>query len=468
MLAALMLFIGLTSCKKLSSYDYPAQATAYGILKEDISFTYFRYIVDRTGTKELLDNKGNYTVFAPTNGAFLNAGYTMNILSTMSMDSLTTLTKNHILDTKKDLQATNGQVELTTMSSLKVLVQKIGENLYIDGGDISSADVAITNGGFNVINKVLDTKSTLKEAIFTYSHATTKSQLTFLLAAITKASTGSVNIDALLDQSTPYTFFAPNNGAFIDAGYATLAAVNAADADVLGNLLKYHFIAGSKLTTEFDSVAVASSNGVPIYFDNFKPFNGRTTYWYANGVTFGNGSPSNIIAKNGVMHVVSRMLPVPVAETTLQLIRASADLTMFNALIQRASTVSGGLNFEAMLSASSSYTVFAINNAGLQAEGYADVAAINSEPAEILADILKFHILPKRVNNMNIAENSGVNTLLKITNAAGVESNTAITFLVTGGFKVKGGSNINTVPVITGNIVTTNGVLNVIGTVLKP
>jgi uncharacterized surface protein with fasciclin (FAS1) repeats len=118
---------------------------------------------------------------------------------------------------------------------------------------------------------------------------------------------------------------------------------------------------------------------------------------------------------------------------------------------------------------SSSYTVFAVNNAGLRTAGYANVAAINAEKATVLADILKLHLISKRLNNINIIENGTANTLLRIDNTSGTPLYDALTFtFMVGGYKVKGPSNVTSIPVITANIVTTNGLLNIIGSVLQP
>ena len=74
-----------------------------------------------------------------------------------------------------------------------------------------------------------------------------------------------------------------------------------------------------------------------------------------------------------------------------------------------------------------------------------------------LAAILKLHIIPKRINNINIADNGAVTTI----------AGTNITFLLTGGFKVQGPSNPTSIPVITPNVVTTTGLLNIIGGIIK-
>lgn len=461
-----LVFINLMSCKKLSSYDYPPEtASPYELVKADLNLTLFRYLVDRSGSVELLNGGGN-TIFIPTNAAFLASGYTQTLMQAMTKEDLVILLKNHIVPTKIDVRTIPASGERTSLSNQKVLLQRIGNASYIDGADITNPNLATTTGYVNLINKVINTKNTLLDAINTYNHATANSQFTFLVAAIARASTGSTDFTALLTGTTSYTFFAPTNGAFIDGGYASLAVVNAAAPDVLGNILKYQLIDGAKLTTQIDSLPLTAVNGTKIYFDKAKP--ARTTYSYANGINFGNASPSNIITKNGVMHPVARFLPAPITTNTLDRIKSDANLSLFAAVLKRASAADPAMNFETLLSdPAKSYTVFAVNNAGLITAGYPDVATINAETPQVLADLVKFHLIFRRNNNINFAENTGTVTLLKVKNTAGDDVNTSLTFLVNGGFKIKGGGNQTTIPVITGNVITTNGLLNIIGTVLK-
>lgn len=458
---------GLAACKKLSSYDYPPGAgSAYDIITADVSFSYFKTIVDKAGLADMLKGGDAYTVFVPSNNAFIASGYPLTLLQTMPAADLSVLVKNHMLAGKIDIKTVTGVQ--TAVSGRKLLIQSLGSAYYADGGDITNPDEETTNGFVHFINKVLVTAPTLMDAIGKYSNATANSQLSFLAAAITRASTGSTNFTTLLTGSDQYTLLAPNNGAFIDGGYATLAAVQAAQPDVLGNMLKYQLIQGAKLTTAFDSIPVNAMNGNSIYFDRSSN-SARTTLWYANGILFGNTGSPNIMAGNGVLHTVSRLLPTPVTMTTWDRIQSDANLSLFYTLIQRAATASADMNFQNMLSgANNSYTVFAINNAGLTAAGYGTTAAINAESPAVLANIVKLHIIPKRINNINIAENGTVGTLLKTTDASGNTTTASLTFTQTGGFKIKGASNTASVPVVTANLVTTNGLLNIIGTVLTP
>jgi uncharacterized surface protein with fasciclin (FAS1) repeats len=459
--------ITMAACKKLSSFDYPPTAgTNLQIISNDNNFSTFKYALDKTGLGDLLKGTDEYTVFAPNNNAFIIGGYPLATLQSMTSADVAVLVKNHIVAGKMDVSSLGASTDKETLSGLKITIQNMGGLSYVNGGDILNASINASNGYFNATNLVLSSYPNLNDAVKNYINGTSNSQLTFLAAAILRASTGSTNFTSLLSGSTPYTLLAPNNGAFIDAGYASIAAINAATPDVIGNLLKYQLLPGVKLTTAFDSVPVTSYNGTPIYFDYIKrnvtptvTIATNVSLWYANGITFGNSNPSNLRAGNGVMHIVSRFLPVPVTTNTLDRIKADPNLTMFLALIKRASTADPLWNFESILAdPAKSYTVFAVNNTGLQAAGYADVAAINAESPGVLASILKLHMINKSINNINIIDNGAVMTL----------AGSNITFILTGGFKVQGPANSTSIPVITANTVTTNGILNIIGAVIKP
>lgn len=449
--------LGLAGCKKISSYDYPsATATPYVLIGNDNNFSVFRSIVDRVGLADLLNNNDAYTVFAPTNTAFSSVGYTTTYINTMTNADLTILVKNHIVQGKVDVTSATGP--LTALSGRPISIKKIGNSYYVEGGDILNANLPTNGGYFNTTNRMIFNKGTVIDVINTYNIGVTTvaAQLTYLAAAITRASTGSTNFTTLLTGTDQYTLFAPTNDAFNNAGYASVAAVQAAAPDVLGNLLKYQMIQGTKLTSAFDSTAVKAYSGTNIYFDVSQNSN-KVTSWFANGINFST-TGGNLTANNGVLHVVGRFFPAPVTTNTLDRINADATLTMFAALITRASTADPKFNYTNMLSGNSSYTVFAINNTGLIAAGYANVAAINAESPAVLAAILKLHIVPKRVNNISVAEGGTVASL----------SGTNLTINTSGGYKVKGPSNAASITVATGNVVTTNGILNIISSILTP
>lgn len=462
-----LIVANMTACKKLSSFDYPPETvTAYQMIKEDVTLSIFRYAVERADLISLLDGKNQITIFMPTNAAFLSSGYTQSVLSKMSINDLAAFVKNHIVSGSIDTRNLAPSELRTTLSNKQILIQRIGVSNYVDGADITNPNKKMSNGYVQLINKVIVTKPTMFDAINDYTTTTTLSQFNLTIAAITRASTGATNFIDLLKGSKSYTFFLPTNNAWIDAGYANLAAVNSASVTVLETILKNHLVEGAKFTSQIDSGSITATSGLKIYIDKSIP--SRTTNSYANGILFGNGNASNIEANNGVIHTVKRLIPTPIATNTLDRIKSDANLTLFAAMLKRGSEANAALNFESMLSDPlMTYTVFAVNNTGIMAR-YQNIAAINNENPSVIAELLKFHIIFRRTNNINFAENASAATLSKTVNTTGKEIPNSIIFLINGGFKVKGRGNTGTVSVITPNVTTTNGLLNIIGTILEP
>jgi uncharacterized surface protein with fasciclin (FAS1) repeats len=467
-LITLVGLVGLASCKKLNSFDYPpAEGTPYEIITDDITYASFKLAVDRAGLQSMFNSETEYTFFLPTTAALTASGYSAAFLQGMPAADAAALVKNHIVAGKINVGSVT--TPLTTLSGKQIAITPSNGRYLVDGSDILRSDISAKKSNINVINNTLTSVNSLLEAVTNYQHATTTLKLDMTLAAITRASTGSVNFTNLLSGTDNYTFFAPTNAAWTDAGYSTLALINAAPVATLVDILRYHIIPGAKLTSAFDSVGVASYAGTNIYFDRF--MNVNTTQFYANGILFGNGG-SNIVATNGVVHIVPRVLRVPVLKNTLQQIQGDATLSVFYAAVLRASTADPAFDFQSLLSGTRSYTVFAVNNAGMAAAGFANVAAVNAAAPVDLARIIKYHIIPRRVNNINLADNATLSTLLITANSTGAPVSNALTFTAMANaptaYRIKGPGNTATIAVSPANITTTNGILNVVASVLVP
>src|SRR5690606_34287108 len=97
----------------------------------------------------------------------------------------------------------------------EVKLENIGGNSYVDGGDITNPNQTAKNGYFNVINTVLTARPTLRTIIEKYESGTPEARLSLLSAAVRHASHVWPGLLDLFDRTSPYTLFAPNNGAFI-------------------------------------------------------------------------------------------------------------------------------------------------------------------------------------------------------------------------------------------------------------
>src|SRR5690606_37640670 len=134
---------------------------------------------------------------------------------------------------------------------------------------------------------------------------------------------------------TSYTLFAPNNAAFIDAGYHSLEAVATASSDELTHIVERHLISGKRYTSEFDTLQPANSLiGTPVYVDRHRPI--VHTDNYINGISSSRGR-ANMEAGTSIIHTVNRFLPTPLAASTIDIVQNDANLTLFYAAIVKAS-----------------------------------------------------------------------------------------------------------------------------------
>ena len=285
-------------------------------------------------------------------------------------------------------------------------------------------------------------------------------QFTLLEAAVVRAG-----LTATLSGTGPFTVFAPTDDAFRAAGFADAAAVNAAPAATLANILQYHVVSGSVASS---SIAVGqtarptslSTNGT-IYVSKAASTSGTT----GTGVSV-NGArvvQADVQASNGVIHVIDQVL-LPPTGTILAIAQADTTLSLLTAAALRG----GALVTGALSGTTTALTVFAPTNAAFRAAGFPTPAAINLAPEAALTAILTNHVVaPARAYSPTIT--SGPIATFgggSVTATVGTGSN--VTLLSRG--NATNASNVlaNTPTARNRDINATNGVIHKIDRVLLP
>ena len=254
-----------------------------------------------------------------------------------------------------------------------------------------------------------------------------------LEAAVVKAGLA----DALAT-TNPITVFAPNNAAFNASGI-TESVINSLPVATVDSILKYHVL-GAFVTSSSVPVsdAVTTLLGTRLFASR------NTNGVFANGIRV---SPADIEARNGVVHVVERVL-IPPTRTIAEI--ASAD-TSFSLLVQAAAR----LGLVPALSSPGKLTVFAPTNAAFRAAGITDVNAVDRATLDL---VVRNHVLGTNVFASDLVNGATVPTLqggnllvnlsparVKIATSTQPSSNIAVA-----------------------NITATNGVIHVIDRVLLP
>ena len=376
------------------------------------SFKQLAAALGKANLVEALSAPGPFTVFAPTDAAFdafekANPG----ALAKLSVEDLTKILKYHVLSgaAVKSTDLKNGQLA-KTLAGPAVAVDLSGDKPKVGGATVSMADIEASNGVIHVIDAILMPPKDIVETALAAGKFTT----------LAKALTDAGLVDTLKGAG-PFTVFAPTDDAF-----KKLAAVPSGDA--LKNVLLYHVVSGQAGPLDLkDKGVLTTVAGSPALVDT------------SDGVKVAGAKVSlpNVVASNGVIHVVDSVLLPPdkdIVETAV----AAGSFTKLAAALQSAGLVDA-------LKAKGPFTVFAPTDAAFNA-----LSAVPSGDA--LKNVLLYHVVMGAVG------------------AGDLKAGDVPTLLADEQLKIdlSGGVKVNDAKVSMANIVTKNGVIHVIDKVLVP
>ena len=291
-----------------------AEATARG-------FTALVAAADKAGLVPALNaDTSSLTVFAPTDAAFNSLATTLGFASASAMVTsldgprLAKILQYHVLPTKKlaaDLVsagATSAQPTLysfegaaTTLAVNTAAGVKITDEVLTQA-TVTTADVAASNGVIHVIDKVLVPPGVLDVV----QMAKLNPAFSVLVEAVVAA-----NLATTLSSAGPFTVFAPTNDAFTAAlGELNLSKAQLLASPGLADILKYHVVAGNVRAAAVAALpkpaAVTTVQGTA--------FTVGTTLAITDGrARTANLVATDVIASNGVIHVIDKMLLPAVA-----------------------------------------------------------------------------------------------------------------------------------------------------------
>lgn len=252
----LMLFLALSfsfvACED-DDDDQPAPTSNNGGGNNNQSIAEIAIADDRTdslvvalsaaGLVETFQNAGTYTVFAPTNQAFVDLLATdpsWNRISDIPVDALTNVLTYHVLATEVragDLTENTYATTINTQGSDKgentVLEIDLSPNPRINNSsNITATDIEANNGVIHIIDAVITPRNTVQLAI-------NDERFTSLVAALQVFGDTLINSLNGLNNST---IFAPTNAAFqalldSEPTWNTLADV---PRGLLNDVLLYH------------------------------------------------------------------------------------------------------------------------------------------------------------------------------------------------------------------------------------
>lgn len=271
--------------------------TIVDIAMANDNFSILVEAVVKAGLAETLSGEGEFTVFAPTNDAFVQLLNDLGIssLDDVSESELQDILLYHVLGQEvysQDLSTTFVNTLNTNSPEGNPLSLYIStENGVSLNGDVGviDADIDADNGVIHVIDQVLLPPSIVDMAVI-------NSSFEELVSAVVIA-----DLVETLDEGGPFTVFAPTDSAFEEL-YTQLGVNSADEIDLttLTNVLLYHVVSGNTMASELNEGMVPTLNQ-----------NNEIQVNLANGVTLNENTNvviTDIQTTNGVIHVIDSVL----------------------------------------------------------------------------------------------------------------------------------------------------------------
>jgi uncharacterized surface protein with fasciclin (FAS1) repeats len=376
------------------------------------------------GLVETLGTEGPFTVFAPTNEAFvaLLAALGDDYHSLADFDTqdekdllVKVLTYHVVAGTAAfSTDLSDGQMIETFQGENVGVNIKDGTVHIVDATDTNAtvvlADVAASNGVVHVINKVLLPQEVLD--ILAASNLKTiveiaveTDDLSLLVGALQQANAGLVET---LGTEGPFTVFAPTNEAFVALlaalgdDYHSLADFDTQDEkDLLVKVLTYHVVAG---TAAF-STDLSSGQMIETFHGESVGINISGSTVHVMDATDSNATVvlADVAASNGVVHVINKvLLPQEVldllAPPTPNIVETAQSVDDLSLLVDALIQADAGL--VEVLSGEGPFTVFAPTNAAFAnlldalGDNYHSLADFDTaDEKAILAKILTYHVV---------------------------------------------------------------------------
>jgi uncharacterized surface protein with fasciclin (FAS1) repeats len=371
---------------------------------------------------------GNLTVFAPTNAAFaaIPGGAPSDVAA------LTRVLQLHVVGARAlSTQLTNGQQLPTLLSGSSLSVGLVGGGVRITGPrntvSVVSADIVAKNGVIHVIDNVL-LPAPPQQTITQTAVAT--AQLSTLVTALQAAE-----LTGTLSGTGPFTVFAPVNQAFAGLPAGVLQRLlETGNRAILSKLLTFHVVPGRITASQLrngQTLTTVEGTTLPVTV--------------ASGFIFVGGAQvttADIEASNGVVHLIDGVL------------LGSLDI-VDNAIIRGFTSLVGAVTAAGLTNAlrGDNLTVFAPTNAA-----FAAIPGGAPSDAGTLASVLQLHVTGSRLRAAQLSNGRQVPTLLA--------NNSLTVGLIGGTVRLTGPRNFATVAIA--DIVTKNGIIHVIDTVLLP
>ncbi len=415
-------------------------------LRADPDFSTFTEALELTGMDEFINRSGLWTVIAPTNQAFIDAGVVINDMSEVDLSKLIGF---HILermmftfDFAASKFSSNVKGRYATRSRKFVTVSAEGN--AINGIPLieSKKDIAARNGAIHGIGQVMFPDPSIDDYLGESNDLQTFFSLLQHFAEYQVDGEYSVDRDAdgviddtvfrklyllpidLANEPAIKTVYAPNNAAFQaffsdpQVPYSNVNDFdlsNPIDHHVLSTLLKGHLVAGIQPAT--GAVRTSGEETVTITSEDVQT--------------------DNVAQSNGVVHVLNKVIVPPSLKSVAGRALMDRELSKFAASLIKSSLINAFAQSDGV------FTLFAPTNAAFERAGI-DPAKQDITPL-FLNPILRYHLVTGiRLQSGDMVNKSGYlptsnNTFLKYENTGLMDNSGSIGAITTANLEANNG-----------------------------
>jgi len=409
--------------------------TIMDIVSESEVHNVLQTALESSTVDDALSGDGTFTLFAPTDAAFvaLPPGVADALLADDG-EMLDNILLGHALGSIVLAEDITGDMATSTLSGEEVTFTVNDDGVFINEAQITMTNIEASNGVVHVIDMVLLPEPPF-EGSTVYEIIQNSDDHTTLVTAIDEAGLGDA-----LSQAGPFTVFAPTDQAFAVLG-SDLDEI-LADEDLLNTILTYHVAEGALTSGDLESgQAITTLEGSDAVVSIFGSEEEPLIFIDEAKVVV-----ADLIADNGVVHVIDVVLTPPPAFTVLDIINDSEDHTILAAAL-----AASGL--DVAVDGDGPYTVFAPNDEAFEALEDGVLDALLEDPTGDLVDILYTHVLGGAILSGDLSDGQQATAFSGETLTVTIDGDNIF---------------INESQVIAADLEADNGVLHVVDAIILP
>ncbi len=364
--------------------------TVFDIIANSEVHTTLEAAVVAAGLDGTLASDGPFTVFAPTDDAF--SVIPENVLETLLADptgDLTQILLNHVVSgTAMSTDLSDGMM-IETLQGGEVMVSITDGMVMIGNATVIVADISADNGVVHVIDAVLQPEMPTNTVFDIIANSEVHATLETAIVA--------AGLDGTLASEGPFTVFAPTDDAFSLVPANILETLLADPTGLLTQILLNHVVSGTALSTDLsDGMMIETLQGSEVMVsitDGVVKIDNATVI------------VADIIADNGVVHVIDAILqPEMPTNTVFDIIANSEVHTTLEAAI-----VAAGL--DETLASEGPFTVFAPTDDAFSLIPADVIDALLADPTGDLTQILLNHVVSGTTLSTDLSDGMMITTL---------------------------------------------------------